>query len=188
VTVNYAVKYRVQVSSPLPDTVLQPTGGVGWYSSGQIAVVQVKNDTTDKNGFPYVFDRWSGDISSNRTTLSFPVTTPVDLVAQWKLDWMYLLTLGGGFAGVAVPAAIVIRKKVHVRNIGWRRKEVPPMKQPESGPSGMDGLADVDMRVYNYIIGKGGSMKFSEALRDLNMSREEIDKSIGRLREMQLLH
>jgi predicted DNA-binding transcriptional regulator len=60
------------------------------------------------------------------------------------------------------------------------------MKQPGSGTT--VGLADEDMRVYNYIIGKGGSMKFSEALRDLNMSREEIDKSIGRLREMQLLH
>jgi hypothetical protein len=180
--INYTTKYKVQVISRFPDAVVQPPGGVGWYEPGQIATLQVVGEAKDHYGIPYLFDRWAGAVSSNETTVSFPVMAPVDIEVQWKVNWYYLLTLGGAFVGVAVPSAIVIKKKVHVRRI-WRKKK-PPSKK---GGDGEGGLSDNDLRLYNYIMTKGGSLRISEAETDLEMSRDAIKESIAALRERQLL-
>jgi hypothetical protein len=185
ISINYTSKYRVQVTSRFPDTVIQPPGGVGWYSPGQIATLQVMGDAKDKYGIPYTFDRWSGAVSSNETTVSFPVVTPVEIEAQWKLNWMYLLTLGGGFFAVAVPSAIVVKKKVLVR-VRWPRKAL--FKKRADSQGDQSGLTDDDMQVYNYIMTKGGSLKMSEAAADLEMSREAIMQSVEKLRKKDLLH
>jgi hypothetical protein len=180
--INYTSNYKVQVTSRFPDAVIQPLGGVGWYSPGQIATLQVMDEAKDKYGIPYTFDRWRGAVSSNETTVSFPVVTPVDIEAQWKLNWMYLLTLGGGFLAVAVPSAIVVKKKVLVR-VRWPKKS--PFKKRDDSQG---GLTDDDMQVYNYIMTKGGSLKVSEAAADLGMSREAIMESVEKLRKKDLLH
>ena len=180
--INYTTKYKVQVTSRFPDAVVQPPGEVGWYEPGQIATLQVVGEAKDHYGIPYLFDRWAGAVSSNETTVSFPVMAPVDIDVQWKVNWYYLLTLGGAFVGVAVPSAIVIKKKVLVRTI-WRKKK-PPSKKNDNGEG---GLSDSDLRVYNYIMAKGGSLRISEAETDLEMSRDAIKESIAALRERQLL-
>jgi hypothetical protein len=162
--------------------VIQPLGGVGWYSPGQIATLQVTDEAKDKYGVPYTFDGWSGAVSYNETTVSFPVVTPVDIEAQWKLNWMYLLTLGGGFFAVAVPSAIVVKKKVLVR-VRWPKKR--PFKKRDNSQG---ELTDDDMQVYNYIMTKGGSLRVSEATADLEMSREAIMESVQKLRKKDLLH
>jgi hypothetical protein len=180
--VNYTTKYRVEVTSRFPDAVVQPMGGVGWYEPGQIATLQVVGEAKDQYGIPYLFDRWAGPVSSNETAVSFPVMAPVDIEVQWKLNWYYLLTLGGAFVGVAVPSAIVVKKKVHVRTL-WRKKKPPSKKRDDDG----GGLSENDMRVYNYIMANGGSLRMSEAEADLEMSREAIKESIAALRERQLL-
>jgi hypothetical protein len=185
ISINYTSKYKVQVTSRFPDTVIQPPGGVSWYSPGQIATLQVMDEAKDKYGIPYTFDRWSGAVSSNETTVSFPVVTPVEIEAQWKLNWMYLLTLGGGFLAVAVPSAIVVKKKVLVR-VRWPKKA--PFKKRGDSQGGQGGLTDDDMQVYNYIMTKGGSLKMSEAAADLQMSREAIKESVEKLRKNDLLH
>jgi hypothetical protein len=117
--------------------------------------------------------------------VSFPVVTPVVIEAQWKLNWMYLLTVGGGFLAVAVPSAIVVKKKVLVR-VRWPKKR--PFKKRDNSEVGQGGLTDDDMQVYNYIMTKGGSLKVSEAAADLEMSREAIRESIEKLRNKDLLH
>jgi hypothetical protein len=183
--VNYTSRYKVQVTSRFPDAVIQPPGSVGWYAPGQIATLQVANEAKDKYGIPYLFDKWSGAVSSNETTVSFPVVTPVEIEAQWKLNWMYLLTLGGGFLAVAVPSAIVVKKKVLVR-VRWPKKR--PFKKRDDSQDGQGGLTDDDMQVYNYIMTKGGSLKISEAAADLGMSREAIKESVEKLRKKDLLH
>jgi hypothetical protein len=180
--INYTTKYKVQVTSRFPDAVLQPPGGVGWYEPGQIATLQVVGEAKDHYGIPYLFERWAGAVSSNETTVSFPVMAPVDIDVQWKVNWYYLLTLGGAFVGVAVPSAIVIKKKVLVRTV-WRKKK-PPSKKNDNVEG---GLSDSDLRVYNYIMAKGGSLRISEAETDLEMSRDAIKESIAALRERQLL-
>jgi hypothetical protein len=180
--INYTTKYKVQVTSRFPDVVLQPPGGVGWYEPGQIATLQVIEEAKDNYGIPYLFDGWAGGVSSNETIVSFPVMAPVDIEVQWKLNWFFLLTLGGGFVGVLVPSAIVVKKKLLV-DTRWRKKKAPSKKR--DGDQG--GLSDSDLRVYNYIMAKGGSLRISEAETDLEMSRDAIKESIAALRERQLL-
>jgi len=180
--INYTSKYRVQVVSRFPDAVIQPPGGVGWYAPNQIAILQVVNEAKDKYGIPYLFEKWTGAVSSNETTVSFPVVTPVDIEVQWKLNWIYLLTVGGGLFGVAVPSAIVVKKKVLVR-VRW-----PKRTSLRKRGDGQGGLTDDDMQVYNYIMTKGGSLRMSEAAADLGMSREGIRESIEKLRKKELLH
>jgi hypothetical protein len=182
ICINYTTKYKVEVTSRFPNAVLQPLGGVGWYEPGHIATLQVIEETKDNYGIPYIFDGWAGGVSSNETIVSFPVVVPVDIEVQWKLNWFFLLTLGGGFVGVLVPSAIVIKKKVLVRTV-WRKKK-PPSKKNDNEEG---GLSDSDLRVYNYIMAKGGSLKISEAETDLEMSRDAIKESIAALRERQLL-
>jgi hypothetical protein len=181
--INYTTKYKVQVTSRFPNAVLQPPGGVGWYEPGQIATLQVIDEAKDNYGIPYLFDGWAGGVSSNETIVSFPVVAPVDIGVQWKVNWYYLLTLGGALVGVAVPSAIVVKKKVLVRTV-WRKKK-PPSKKTDNGEG---GLSDSDLRVYNYIMAKGGSLRISEAETDLEMSRDAIKESIAALRDRQLLH
>jgi len=185
IMINYAVKYRVQVSSDFPNAILQPAGGVEWLSPGEIATLQVKNNANDKNNIPYVFEQWTGSISSNKTTVNFPVTAPVDEEAVWRIDWMYLLTLGGGFVVVAAPTALVVKKKVLVKGVKWGKNKVPPRKQEEASEN---GLTNLDMKVYNYIIAKGGTLKLSEATNELEVSREELNQSILKLKDSGLLH
>jgi hypothetical protein len=180
--INYTSEYRVQVVSRFPDAVIQPPGGVGWYAPGQIATLQVINEAKDKYGIPYLFEKWTGAVSSNETIVSFPVVTPVDIEVSWKLNWIYLLTVGGGFLGVAVPSAIVVKKKVLVR-VRWPKKSAFKKRDDSQG-----GLTDDDMQVYNYIMTKGGSLRMSEAAADLGMSREVIKESIEKLRKKELLH
>jgi len=179
---NYTTKYRVQVTSRFSDAVVQPPGGVGWYELGQIATLQVVGEAKDQYGIPYLFDGYAGAVSSNETVVSFPVMAPVDIEVQWKVNWYYLLTLGGAFVGIAVPSAIVVKKKVLVHAV-WRKKK-PPSKK---GGDGENGLSDNDLRLYNYIMTKGGSLRISEAETDLEMSRDSIKESITALRERQLL-
>jgi hypothetical protein len=109
----------------------------------------------------------------------------VEIEAQWKLNWMYLLTLGGGFFAVAVPSAIVVKKKVLV-HVRWPKKAL--FKKRADSQGDQSGLTDDDMQVYNYIMTKGGSLKMSEAAADLEMSREAIMQSVEKLKKKDLLH
>jgi len=43
------------------------------------------------------------------------------------------------------------------------------------------------MKLYNYIIEKGGSISIPNAMKELNMTREELTTSIGRIKEKGLL-
>ena len=182
ISINYAVKYKIQVISSFADAILQPAGGVGWFASGDIATLQVKGEAKDKNGIPYIFDGWTGAIRSNKTIVSFPVTAPIQVEAQWKLNWTYLLTVGGVFLGVTTPSAIVIKKKIR----GWRpikKKGVPKISEETV----TQDPRDADLKLYNYIIERGGSMSISDAMKELGMTKEEVNESIRRLKETQLL-
>jgi hypothetical protein len=181
ININYAVKYKVQVISKFADAIVQPAGGVGWFASGQIATLQVKEETNDKNGIPYIFDGWTGAIKSNKTIISFPVTAPIQVEVQWKPNWTYLLTLGGVLLGISAPSAVIIKRKL--RRIRPFKKRVPKLHDEATKRN----PADADLELYNYIIERGGSISLSNAMEELGMTREEINQSIRRLKETQLL-
>lgn len=184
ITIDYAVKYRVQVISQFSDAIVQPAGGIGWFASGDIATLQVKEETKDKNGIPYVFDGWTGAMSSNKTIISFPVTAPIQVEVQWKPNWTYLLTVGGVALGVTAPSALIVKRKIGGLRSGAKKKSVPKSNDEPA----KKGPADADLNLYNYIIERGGSISLTDAMKELGMTREEINKSIRRLKETQLLH
>jgi hypothetical protein len=181
INITYTAKYRVQLISQFPDAVLQPAGGIGWHGIGEVAMLQVKKDATDKNGIPYVFNGLTGGVITNQTTASFPVTGPVDIEVMWKINWVYVLTMGGAVVGVAAPGALVIKKKVLPKVTGLRKKAVLKKHQAKTGPS------EQDMKVYTYIVSAGGSIRLSDGVNELGMSHEEIEESIQRLEEMDYL-
>lgn len=183
ISIDYAVKYKVQVISQFSDAIVQPAGGVGWFASGDIATLQVKEETKDKNGIPYIFDGWTGAMSSNKTIISFPVTAPIQVEVQWKPNWTYLLMLGGVALGVTAPTVLIAKKKIGGLRSRFKKKSVPKLHDEPA----KKGPADADLNLYNYIIERGGSITISDAMKELGITREEINNSIRRLKETQLL-
>jgi uncharacterized membrane protein len=190
ILIKYAVHYRVLVKSQFPQAVILPAGGEMWYIKGSMATIQVTREAWDIEVFMgtrllrYVFDRWKGAIESNQTKLSFPVVQPIETEAVWKLDLTYLMTLGAVLSGAAASSAIVIKKKV-VPTLKERRREkrlakkVMPLKRATNGST--------DRLVLDYIHRNKGTLKWSEAVKDLDMTREEISHSVRRLIEARIL-
>jgi hypothetical protein len=186
IALNYSVQYRVVAVSQFPSVIVQPTGGVAWYAPGQIATIRVGNSASDQYGIPYAFDGWSGAMTSNDTEISFPVSGPMEIEAQWKPNWTYILMMAGLAIGITVPSSLFVKRKLG-QVIAKRRtvRKSPPKKQGALGKT--QGDTEGDLKVYNYIIDRGGSISLKEAIRDLGMSREEINQSIERLKETHML-
>jgi hypothetical protein len=178
ISINYAMKYKVQVVSNFEEAILQPSGGVGWFASGDIATLQVRDQVRGKNGIPYVFDGWTGSLSSSKTLVSFPVAAPMQVEAQWRVNWTYLLTMGAAVVGILAPATFIVKWKIS----RWRKKSAGKTRERTKRHTGED-----DSKLYKYIIEKGGSLKINDAMKDLQMTREEINDSIKRLKRAELL-
>ena len=186
IQLNFNVQYRVMVLSHFPSATLQPVDGVGWYSPGAMATVQVESTANDAYGIPYVFNGWGGAISANGTQVSFPVATPLVVKAQWTPNWVYLITIGGVIVGVSVPSSIIAGKKFLL----WRsnKSKLPKGKSkvPKKGEK-TQVKSESDLTLYNYIIQNGGSIQINRATQELGMSREEITKAVRRLKETHML-
>jgi hypothetical protein len=191
IQVNYAPKYRVRVLSRFPDTTLQPQGGVGWYAPGEVAILQVKPDATDNYGLPYSFDRWTGAISANLTKVTFPVLRPTDALTQWKINWIYLIELVAGAVAFITPCILLIRntvRKVVTKRVQPNSLDGTVTKKPIQTPQNLTpGLSEEDMKLYDYIVANNGVLKFRECIKDLALTREQIDQSIENLKAMHML-
>lgn len=196
IVIHYQTEYKVQVYSQFANTILQPSGGTEWVPAGGNATLQVKSDARDTNWIPYVFSGWTGlPQSSNQTTVSFTVAGPLQVGVQWKPNWTYILVFAGVISGISVPASLIGRRKIRTlrENREVKKKEVPNADDVLDSPKNqLDDLPkkppDADIKLYNYIIEKGGSIRLPDAMKELNMSREEITESIRRLKETKLLH
>jgi len=188
IQLNYAAEYRVSVVSLFPSATIQPAGGIGWYSQGDMATVQVSDSATNQYGIPYVFAGWNGAVNSNDTELSFPVVGPMEVEAQWGPNWTYLLILCGLGIGITIPVAIFAK-----RNLGRavtllrteRKKKVTKKQAPVAKVQEKEG--ERDLKLYNYIIDRGGSISIAEATKELGLTREELSQSIERLKENHML-
>lgn len=185
VTLSYAAKYRVEVVSQFPGTVLKPSDGVGWYAPGDLATLQVTNDARDKYGIPYIFAGWSGAVSSNETILTFPVTSPMEVDAQWRPDWNYLLMFAGVIIGITIPSLVITKKKIGT----LRRVSHLSKKKSIAKPQRAKGKTaqNKDLDLYNYIKENGGSLSVTNAMAELGMNRDEITEAIRRLKATQRL-
>jgi len=194
ILIHYQPEYEIQVNSQFPNAVLQPASGSEWASAGSTATVQVANNARDSNWIPYEFSGWIGlPQPSNQTTASFTVNGPMTVAVQWTPNWTYILIIAGVAVGTTVPLSLIGRRKIGA----WRqnravKKQVP--QDDESSPSEdlskriEDSPSDGDMKLYNYIIEKGGSISIPDAVKELKMSRQEITESIKRLKAKELLH
>lgn len=182
IELNYSVEYKVQVASTFPSAILQPVGGTGWYAPGDMATVQVQSVAPAGYGFPYMFEGWSGAISSNETKVSFRVASPMDVDAQWGPNWIQILAIGVVAVGVTVASALFVKRKIR----GWRsaKKAVPKKRGVVTKKQGQ---GEGDLKLYNYIVDRGGEIHLSEAMKELAMTREEINRSIERLKESRML-
>jgi hypothetical protein len=193
ISLNYSVEYRVLVVSQFPSGVLQPDGGVGWYSPGDLATIQAQDSANDHYGIPYLFLGWSGALTSNETSISFPVTRPMEVQAQWKPNWMSLLTLAIIGVAVTVPSVWFVKRELRrvVGAMKARKKTVKTVPKSASKKPGKLSKAssesERDLKLYNYIIDKGGSMSIKDAMKDLGMDREEISAAVARLKESHML-
>jgi hypothetical protein len=196
IQIHYETQYKIQVSSQLPNTVVQPSGGTLWASAGSNVTVQVKATAQDSNWIPYVFDSWTGlPQATNQTNTSFIVNGPLTVGVQWRPNWTYILIMVGAVAGVTIPGTLLGRRKI----MAWRESRAEKKKVPEQGEETTEPVAkrkfedlgtadnDGDMRLYNYIIEKGGSISIPNAMKELKMTREEITNSISRIKEKGLL-
>ena len=191
IQLNYAAEYRVSVVSVFPSVTIQPAGGIGWYSAGDMATVQVSDTATNQYGIPYVFAGWGGAVASNDTELSFPVMGPMAVEAQWRPNWTYLLLLCGVGIGTTIPVAIFAKRNLGraVTYVRSQKKKKVPKKQPAVAKAAKPGEkeGERDMKLYNYIIDQGGSISIAEATKELGLTREELTQSIERLKENHML-
>jgi uncharacterized membrane protein len=186
IQLNYSVEYRILAVSEFPSVIVAPADGVGWYAPGQMATIRAADSASDQYGIPYAFAGWSGAMTSNDTEISFPVTGPMVVDAQWRPNWTYLLMMVGIAIGVTVPSALFAKKKLGQLMAARRTaRKSPPKKQGAIGKA--RGESEGDLKVYNYIIDRGGSINLKEAMRELGMSREEISQAIERLKESHML-
>jgi hypothetical protein len=125
-------------------------------------------------------------MSANDTTVTFPVMVPMYVTAEWAPNWSYILTVGLVGMAIAIPSTMLAKRRFR----GWRSrgnsktknllKKRGAVKQPQVSE-------ESDLKLYNYIIGKGGSLKLADAMRALGMSREEITQAVVRLKEKHML-
>jgi hypothetical protein len=186
IQLNYLVQYRVLVASAFPSAIVQPTGGQAWYPAGAIATIQVPGAASNQYGIPYVFSGWNGAMTSNETELSFPVTGPMELEAQWAPNWVYLLIMIGLAAGVTIPSMLFVKRKARRALANWRSSRRHVTKK-SAAIGKVQKSGERDLKLYNYIIDRGGAISMKEAMRELGMNREEINQSILRLKESHML-
>lgn len=82
VTANYNPYYLVKIYSPYGNV----TGG-GFYPAGSKAVIAAVTPFELPGNKRYVFTGWSGDISSRAPSVSFVVDKPMEIIAEWKLQF-----------------------------------------------------------------------------------------------------
>jgi hypothetical protein len=186
IQLNFTAQYRVLVLSRFPSVVVQPSGGVGWYAPGDLATLQVEPSTSDAYGVPYVFSGWGGEMSANDTTVTFPVMVPMYVTAEWAPNWSYILTIGLVGVALAIPSTILVKRKFRAwRSRGNSKTKTSSKKRGVAKHSQMSG--ESDLKLYNYIIGKGGTLKLADTMSALGMSREEITQAVARLKEKHML-
>ena len=191
ITIRYKVYYKLSVFSEFPEAVIQPRGGEAWYLKGSLATIQATPEAWGVeiiNGWKpirYLFDHWAGAIESNRTQpYPFAVLQPMEIRAFWKLDLKYLAMISAAISGTVAASALALKKLV-VPKARMKLQERRAAKK--IAPIGLAGLKEEDMRVFNCIDAKRGALKWSEIVKELGMSRKQIEESVERLKSARIL-
>ncbi len=78
----YEKYYLVEVKSPVGEV-----EGTGYYSVGDTAVISAPETVPAGRDARYVFKGWSGDAQGSSPRMTVKVLGPMDIVAEWKLQY-----------------------------------------------------------------------------------------------------
>jgi hypothetical protein len=115
--------YQVAVTSPYS----QPSGA-GWYLSGSVATVSIRDQSVSSSGMIYTFADWTGagpgSYSGSQISPSFTVNSPMQETANWKASTPQpTSSLVPAMSGIIVGAmATAVAGAAALAFIRWRRK------------------------------------------------------------------
>ena len=90
----YATQYLLTVNSNGGTTTLS-----AWYSPNSTVTVTASNPSNvTANTSRYLFDSWSGDVSSNSTDVTVTMTKPLTLQANWIKQYYLAIISSAGFS------------------------------------------------------------------------------------------
>jgi len=173
---EYATQYYLEVISKYGEA-----QGSGWYDSGSKVVFSVAPSSLEMIGIEgalgarYVFDHWVGDSTATTPEATITMDAPKRVEAVWRTD-----TTPVYLAAVAVICTLGVIVVVGAMVMRRRSAGVLKVKPVSPEPS---RVFDTDSRVYDYIVGHGGEISWSQASKDLGVSIEELKASVERLKQ-----
>ena len=87
-----------------------PSGG-GWYNVGSTAVVSVHSPVSTGFLTSRVFQGWTGNVTGDSPSLSFPITGPMSLTATWTTDYTELYLVVGVIAIAVVAGGVYLLRR-----------------------------------------------------------------------------
>jgi hypothetical protein len=205
IVLSYMTQYYIDVESTYGST-----SGSGWYNRGSSAQISVSGAETWP--IPHVLDGWTvnpstGSLTKTDDSWSLAVDQPYVLQAQWSIDYLPLMLVGGvGAAVIVVSAGLAVayrRRRSRVLGSG----QVPIARRgcascgsnlPEGAtfcqrcgasaepvPSAIPSVATVptlEDKVYDYIANHEGVISLSKAADELGVTVEQLKEITDRLK------
>ena len=206
VVLSYMTQYYIDVESTYGST-----SGSGWYNRGSSAQISVSGAETWP--IPHILDGWTvnpstGSLTKTDNSWSLVVDQPYVLQAQWSIDYLPLVLVGGvGTAVIAVSAGLAVayrRRRSRVLGsgqgpIGMRVCAKCGSNLPEKAtfcqrcgasaepvPSVIPPVATVptlEDKVYEYIANHEGVISLSKAAEALGITVEQLKEITDKLKK-----
>jgi len=133
----YKKQYLLKIESDLGTC-----KGEGWYGAGENVTISANPSSIPLSGIlgslggRYVFDRWSGDLSSQSAEATVYMDGPKTIKAQWKEDYAMLTAVVGALVAAGGGGAFLsIRRARKGKRIGVKSFKIGPTKE-EAKPKG----------------------------------------------------
>jgi len=205
IVLSYMTQYYVDVESTYGST-----SGSGWYNRGSSAQISVSGAETWP--IPHILDGWTvtpstGSLTKTDDSWSLVVDQPYVAQAQWSIDYLPLMLVGGVGTGViAVSAGLAVayrRRRGRVKSgqvaIGNRVCASCGSNLPEratfcqrcgaSAEAVLSSIAPVatvptlEDKVYEYIANHEGVISLSKAAEELGITVEQLKEITDKLKK-----
>jgi len=201
VVLSYMTQYYVEVESTYGST-----SGSGWYNSGSSAQISVSGAETWP--IPHILNGWAvnpstGSLTRTNDTWSLVVDQPYVVQAEWSIDYIPLMLVGGvGTAMIAVSVGVAVaHRRRRIRALASR--EVPIGNRvcancgsnlPERAtfcqrcgastePPSIPRVPTLEDKVYEYIANHEGVISLSKAAEDLGITVDRLKQITDKLKK-----
>ncbi len=206
IVLSYMTQYYIDVESTYGST-----SGSGWYNRGASAQISVSGGETWP--IPHILDGWNvnpstGSLTKTGNSWSLVVDQPYVLQAQWSIDYLPLMLVGGvGAAVIVVSAGLAVayrRRRGRVLaprqvSIGQRVCAGCGSNLPEGATfcqrcgasaepvsSAIPSTAPVpslEDKVYDYIANHEGVISLSKTAEELGITVEQLKQITDKLKK-----